>query len=75
MDYLWPSGISEKCVISLKFEDDIIYHINGIKDKTTWSFLTETKNIWQNSMPITDEIVIFFCLSKNVYKKPTIVRD
>lgn len=67
MDYLWPSGISEKCVISLKkFEDDIIYHINGIKDKPH-DFFKRQKHLTK-PMPITDEIVIFFCLSKDVYK-------
>ena len=31
-------------------------------------FLVETKNIWQNSVPITDEIVSnFLSLSKDVY--------
>ena len=39
-------------------------------------FLVETKNIWQNSVPIIDETVSnFFSLSKDVYKKPTIVRE
>ena len=33
-------------------------------------FLVETKNIWQNSVPIIDETVSnFFSLSKDVYKK------